>query len=130
MARSKTALTAMAVAALALPAIGDAKTVGRSASGKTVTIAKGERLVIRLRECAPCGYRWKIGTPPSRTILKKTRNAYVEPPQTNPPTAGASGTRVIAYLAKRAGTTKLRIDYVGPSGQNGGHFRLTVRVRA
>ena len=130
MPRSKSALAAMVVAALAFPAVAGAKTVHRSDSGKTITLAKGEKLVVKLKECAPCGYSWKTGVAPAKTILKRTGNTYQEPPQTTPPTAGASGTRIVTYVARKAGSTKLRLDYLGPTGEVGGHFRLTIRVKA
>jgi predicted secreted protein len=123
------ALSVAAAAALALPALAEARTVTRSDSGKTVTLSHGEKLVVKLKECAPCGYRWKTALAPDKSILKRLSSTYIEP-DTDPGTVGGSGTRKITYRAGVAGTTKLRLSYVGPSGDKGGTFRLTVKVVA
>jgi predicted secreted protein len=129
MAPIQPVLTVLAALALAAPAAAGAKTVTRSDSGKTVTIAQGERLIIRLKECGPCGYSWKFGVTPAKAVLKYLGSTYVEP-DTEPGTVGASGTRKVRYQGKGIGTTKLRLDYVSPGGQTDGKFRLTIRVKA
>ena len=121
------ALAVAAATALAFPALAEAKTVTRGDSGKTITLAVGEKLVVKLKECAPCGYSWRYGVAPAKAILKRTNSTYTEP-DSDPMTVGGAGTRRITYRAKSSGTTKLRLDYVGPSGDKGGTFRLTVRV--
>jgi predicted secreted protein len=123
------ALAVLATLALAAPAAAGAKTVTRSDSGKTITVASGDKLVVKLKECGPCGYAWLYGVAPAKAILKRVSSTYTEP-DSDPMTVGGSGIRRITYLAKAAGTTKLRLDYVGPSGDRSGTFRLTVRVKA
>jgi predicted secreted protein len=127
MPQSTTILAALAAAALALPAVAGAKTVHRSDSGKTVTLAVGEKLVVKLKECGPCGFRWRYGIAPDKALLPRRSSTYIEP-DSDPMTVGGAGTRKITYRAKTGGKTKLRLDYVGPSGDKGGTFRLTVKV--
>jgi len=134
MPRIRPILAAIAVVALAFPALADAKiVVHKRDSGKTITLAPGEQLVVKLTECAPCGYSWRYGIPPDKRILKRTRSTYTNPPGTNdnPPTVGGAGTRSIFYVGKASGRTKLRLDYFGPGGGAAAdHFRLTIKVKA
>jgi predicted secreted protein len=129
MPRITTPLAALAALALAFPALADAKTVRKGDSGKTIALTAGQKLVVKLKECGPCGYSWRYGIPPAKAILKRTKSAYVNP-DTDPMTVGGPGTRVITYVAKSAGTTKLRLNYYSPSGDKEGSFRLTVKVKA
>lgn len=134
MPRIRPTLAALAVAAFAFPAVAAAKVVvHKKDSGKTVTVAPGEQLVVKLSECGPCGYSWRYGIAPAKTILKRTKSTYTNPPGTNgnPPTVGGAGTRSIYYVGKATGKTKLRLDYFGPGGGAAvDHFRLTIKVRA
>lgn len=122
-------LTATLAAALSLPAVAaqrQDKVVRAKDSGKTVTLAVGERLTVRLKECAPCGYSWRSAVAPAKAVLKRTKSSYVNPPGT---AIGGAGTRVIAYLAKKAGSTAIGLVYRGPDGSKAGTFTLRVKVK-
>jgi predicted secreted protein len=120
-------LTTLLLAAVAVPPASAAKVVHRKDSGKTITLAPGEKLTIRLTQCSPCGYAWRYAASPASKILKRTGDRYVDPPGT---AVGGPGTRVIAYVAKAAGTTALRLVYVSPGGAKEDTFRLKVKVAA
>jgi predicted secreted protein len=123
-------LTTILTAALALPA-GAAprqdKVVHAKDSGKTVTLAVGAKLTVRLRECAPCGYYWKTSVAPAKAILRRTSSTYVDPPPS--PAIGGPGTRVLVYRAKQAGSTSIGLVYRGPDGSKAGTFTLRVKVK-
>ena len=126
----RTTLAVLATAALAFPAVAGAKTVTRSDSGKTITLnGLGTKLVVKLKECAPCGFAWRYGIAPEKSVLKRTSSTYTEP-DSDPMTVGGAGTRRITYVAKSGGLTKLKLNYVGPSGNKEGVFRLTIRVNS
>jgi predicted secreted protein len=118
-------LSTLLLAAVAAPPASAAKVVHRKDSGKTVTLVLGEKLTIRLTQCSPCGYAWRFAKAPSRDVLRKSGDRYVNPPG---PGVGGAGTRIITYVAKAGGTTALRLSYVNPSGVKEDTFRLKVKV--
>jgi predicted secreted protein len=119
----------LAVAALALPATAAAKliTVTEKDNGKTVSLAQGERLLIKLTECRPCGYHWDISGATGAPVLKRTSSRYVEAPG---PAIGGPGKRLIRYSTRRAGQTALKLVYLSPGGDKAKTFRLKVKVRS
>jgi predicted secreted protein len=131
--RAPVVLTAavMAAALAAAPAEARTITVGAGANGKTVVLHRTDRLRIRLAENPSTGYHWQFAKRPAPAILRFVSSTFVAPPQTEPPTVGAGGTRVYLYRARGMGRTTLRLKYVGP-GSNAPvarRYRLTVRVR-
>lgn len=133
--RAPVALTAAAVTAAlaAAPAAARAVTVtvGAGANGRTIVLQRTDRLRISLAENPSTGYRWQFAKRPAAAILRLISSTYVAPPQTEPPTVGAGGTRIYLYRARGMGRTTLRLRYVGPgsSAPVARRYRLTVRVR-
>ena len=126
------AVLAAAMVVLAGPAAASTtRVVHKSDSGTTITVHKGDRLVVRLRECAPCGYAWKTAKKPDASVLKRIKSVYVArtAPRGGPPVVGGAGTRVITYRARGTGRTSLRLAYRSPSGMTGDTFSLRVRVK-
>lgn len=119
----------LVAAVLALPATAAAKviTVTEKDNGKKISIAQGERLVVKLTECAPCGYHWTVSGATGAPVLKRTSNKYVNPPG---PAIGGPGKRVLTYRTKRAGKTTLKLVYLSPGGTKAKTFRLLVTVRS
>ena len=117
-----------AAAVLALPAVATAKTitVTERSDGKRVVLATHDKLVVKLTECAPCGYSWRRRANPMPTILKLVGNTYRNPPG---PAIGGPGTRILTYAAKDAGRTAFRLAYVSPAGATEDTFTLRVTVR-
>ncbi len=133
------ALLAAGVATLCAPALTSAasssevpsnKTVTPASDGKTVTIAKGTKLTISLKNNNPStGYSWQFKTKPSTTILKLLSDATASPAQTQPPTVGAPQPRTIVYRALKTGKTKINLQYIGPDRTTvGDSLSITVKV--
>jgi predicted secreted protein len=122
-------LPALLVALSLTTAAPATKTVTSADSGKTVTIAKHQKLQIELSECGSCGYSWKTTVKPAPKVLKR-RTVLHKDPTCQPPCAGGSYTTVFRYTGKAAGRTKLRLGYFGPGrSKSSDTFRLTLRVR-
>jgi len=142
MARRVTVLAALLVAGIATvsapalasvaatPEVPSNKTITPASDGKTITIAKSTKLTISLANNNPStGYSWQFKTKPSRTILKLVSDATASPAQTQPPTVGAPQPRTIVYRALRTGTTKIKLQYVGPDGTTvGDSLSITLKV--
>src|SRR4051812_38472563 len=122
-------LTAFLVALSLVNTAPATKTVTSADTGKTVTIAKHQKLQIELSECGSCGYSWKTTVKPASKVLKR-RTVLHKDPTCQPPCTGGSYTTVFRYTGKAAGHTKLRLEYFGPGrSKSSDTFRLTVRVR-
>jgi predicted secreted protein len=119
---------AAATTLLAVPAA-QAKTVtvSKAQSGKQLTLKVNDKLVVRLAENPSTGYRW--GTLARPAILRFVSSRYVAPAVTDTPVAGAPGTRVYTYVARRTGSGTLTVRYTGPTGADGGRFRLRIVVK-
>jgi predicted secreted protein len=115
----------LAALVLAAPASAD-MTVTKS--GQTVSMAPYERVTIRLTECRPCGYAWRISTAPDKARVKKLKDRYVEPPADG--TVGGPGKRVLVYRAVTPGSTTLRLRYVAPDGSIAKRFKLRILITA
>ena len=122
-------LTALLVALSLVNAAPATKTVTSADAGKTITIAKNQKLNIELSECGSCGYGWKATTKPNPKVLTR-RSKVKKDPTCEPPCAGGSYTDVFRYTGKANGRTKLRLEYFGPGKTDSSDaFRITVRVR-
>lgn len=127
MSRARAVLL-VAAAALAVPGAAAAKTitVTERSDGRRVVLNVHDKLVVKLTECAPCGYSWRRRANPKPTILKLVGNTYLSPPG---PAIGGPGKRVMTYAAKGAGRTAFRLAYVSPGGSTDDTFTLRVTVR-
>src|SRR5215470_9839717 len=112
------------------------KTVTSADAGKTITIAKNQKLQVELSECGSCGYRWKTTAKPNPKVLTRGGPRTKDPtcpPSTDPSQpqcVGGSHTRVFPYTGKATGRTKLRLEYFGPSMSDSSEaFQITIRVR-
>src|SRR4051794_40944929 len=82
------------------------KMVTGADAGKTITIAKNQKLQIEFNECASCGYRWKTTARPNSKILTRGAPRTKDPscpPSTDPSQpqcVGGSYTRVFPYAGK------------------------------
>jgi predicted secreted protein len=141
MARRVTVLAALlvtGVATVCAPALASAasssevpsnRTVTPASDGKTITIAKGTKLTISLKDNNPStGYSWRFASKPSKTILKLVSDTTASPPQTQPPIVGAPQPRTISYRALKTGKTKIALEYIGPDHTTKGDS-LSLRVK-
>jgi predicted secreted protein len=98
-------------------------------SGRSVTLAVGQRLRIELNTCYGCGYSWHTLVAPSKRILRR-RPTRKTPSSCQPPCVGGSGDTIFRYVARAHGKTRLRLGYIPPGDQPATNlFELRVRVR-
>ena len=123
-------LTAFLVALSLVNAAPATKTVTSADAGKTITIAKHQKLQIELSECGGCGYRWKTTRKPSAKVLTRGTPRTKDPTCQEPQCVGGSYTRVFPYRGRATGRTKIRLEYFGPGKPDSSEaFGITVRVR-
>jgi predicted secreted protein len=123
-----TLATSLAVPAVA--AVPRDRVVRKADSGKTIDLVPGQRLVIRLSECASCGYSWPAATKPNALVLRFVSSSVVRPPGGGAGHAvGGNVTRVLVYRAGSKGATSLARIYRAPDGTTDERFELKVRVR-
>jgi predicted secreted protein len=108
-------------------------TVTPSDNGRTVTVARGARLIISLKDNNPStGYSWSYTRKPSGKVL-----TFVSDRTAAPTVSGAMGmvgapqARTIVYRARAKGTTHLRLVYLPPGRgtKAAATLALTVRVK-
>jgi hypothetical protein len=111
------------------------KTVTRSASGTTVTIAPHQLLRIKLDEASDGGFEWLTTVKPDPAVLTRRKTRRTTPscpplPQVCP--VGQGATVYFRYVGHATGRTKLRLgefQFGRRSSKPAESFRLTVRVR-
>ena len=126
-------LLASAIAILALspaPALARTVNVGSSSNGKTLSLRKGDKVVVRLDANATTGYHWSTTTRPDKRIVHETSSKYVASPA-KPGVVGSGGTQVIRFTATGGGRTSFASAYLSPGTPHrvGSRFRLRFRVR-
>jgi predicted secreted protein len=70
--------------------------------GRTVEVAEGDVITIRLRENPTTGYRWSVDTTNGLVLVGDRFEA-------GGPAIGAAGVRVLQFRATRPGSHKLRL---------------------
>ena len=97
-------------------------------NGKSIAIARGQQLNIKLSECRTCGFRWATREKPDAKILRRLPTRTSNP--CKPPCVGGANTTIFRYEGRAAGRTALRLVYLGPGSETATKtFRLKVRVR-
>ncbi|MBF0499318.1 MAG: protease inhibitor I42 family protein [Candidatus Riflebacteria bacterium] len=106
--------------------------VGEKDNGNTVTIQKGQDILISLPENGTTGYRWTVEnfTP---SVLEQQESTY-KPDSTsgNLTPIGSGGTRTISFLGKKIGSSKLELHYSRPWEENSKPakvFAITIIVK-
>ena len=130
---SSRALLAAAAAVLALPAapaLARTVTLSAKSNGRTVSLHKGDRVVVRLDANSSTGYRWSTTRHPNRRVVRLDSSKYVATP-TSEPIAGSGGTQVVRLTARGRGRTSFALAYLSPGTPHtvGQRFRVTFRVR-
>ena len=119
----------VAATAAAAPSAHALEVVAREGDrGRAVTLQRGDTLRLSLEENGTTGYSWRTVRRPARSVLRQRSNRFVAPAETSPPTTGAPGRREVVWRATGTGRTRLALRLVGPGGDSGGTFRLTVTV--
>jgi len=83
-------------------------TIRDSDSGKTITVPKGGRLIVRLASNPTTGYQWQISSL-DQAYLKLVGGPVYELPTTD--RIGSGGTQVFTFITLKTGGTVLVIDY-------------------
>jgi predicted secreted protein len=123
------ALSLAAFALLAATASATTITVTKAKNGKTVTLHKGDKLVVKLAANATTGYAWKVKSV-DKTVLEPLTSKYV--PSPNPKhLVGKGGTYKLSLRAHAKETTTLTLVYVRSFDPThpAGSYRLRVVVR-
>ena len=133
-AQMKRALAPLALAAtlLLLPATADAKqvTVGAKSNGKTITVAKGDKVRVKLTESPGTGYGWRVTTKPASSVLKFKGDVIKG--RSNPgdtPSVGGPADHYFAWTAKGMGTTTLKIKLFPPGRGTKADKTYTLKVK-
>ena len=95
-------------------------------NGRTIDLALGQILLVRLPENPTTGYRWEIEGTTEDIVLPQGRTF-----KTSSTAFGGGGTRVFEFKATSGGTTQLCIRHwqrwEGESSIDR-HFKVTIRV--
>jgi len=116
-------------------ALADCANVGppvtESDDGRTIDIALGQRVDIRLLSHRTTGYRWMPAVPLSGVLASLGEAAYTSDAAAAG-VAGAGGIETWSYRASRRGTEALRFEYRRPwegEATAARVVRYTIRVR-
>jgi inhibitor of cysteine peptidase len=95
-------------------------------NGKPVDLKVGDHLVIVLASNPTTGFTWSVAEL-DEAVLTNDGDVYTPSPVL-PGTVGSGGVDRWFFTAQSAGTTTLRLEYRGPSGDLGQTFEVTVTV--
>jgi predicted secreted protein len=125
----RTTIAALALALAIAPAAG-AKTYRKADSGKRVTLAKGERFKVRLRQHSDGGYLWHYAKKPKASVLKRVKKKTITPCHA---AYCVGGNTIIVWTFKAVGRGRTKLALVEKRSFGNRkpihRFRLTVRVR-
>ncbi|MFW6162033.1 MAG: protease inhibitor I42 family protein [Planctomycetota bacterium] len=91
----------------------DAIGVGPKASGKTLKVAQGKTLVVRLPGNATTGYRWSVKQLKGDALEQQGTVIY-KPKKTEGRRVGSGGTFLAVFRAAKAGKATLTMAYARP----------------
>jgi len=93
--------------------------------GSAVAVRVGDVLTVRLGSNLTTGHRWRLRDA-GDGVLEATGWRYEPAPS---PPLGAGGEEVWRFAARRAGSTRLILEYVAPDGETvAGSFAVSVSV--
>lgn len=96
-------------------------------SGRSITAASGQSVVISLDANPTTGYQWDLDGAPDPAVLKLVNSRYRRDPLG---AVGGGGIDVWTFEAMGAGTTRVKLVYHRPFGQKqvAREFTLSVTV--
>lgn len=100
--------------------------VGPAKNGKSISLQRGDRLVVSLAGNATTGYAWKLQSV-DRKILRPILDTYVPSPHPAG-IVGSGGVYRLGFRALAKGTTTLRLVYARSSGAPARKYLLHVAV--
>jgi inhibitor of cysteine peptidase len=83
-------------------------TIGDSDSGKTITVPKGDKVIVRLASNPTTGYQWQIRSLDQEYLMLVGEPMY-DPSKTD--RIGSGGTQVFTFITLKPGKTMLVLDY-------------------
>ena len=84
---------------------------GKGETPEFIDYSNGNKTVIvSISENPSTGYGWEYNVS-NETVIKLDKNDYINPKQTNPPIAGALGTRVFNFSGLKSGTALVTLTY-------------------
>lgn len=93
----------------------DDVTLVQSDNGKTIMVAPGAKIRVRLESNPSTGYQWTLPTPPDPKVLKMLSSQADGPEDEGndeEPVVGAPGTETWVYQATGAGTATVTMTYM------------------
>ncbi len=92
-------------------ALGHAMRLDEHASGRKITLEKGEYVIVSLPANRTTGYSWNIATHTEPSVLKPVDSAYEVPANAKP---GQGGRQVYTFEAHNAGADEIYLVYMRP----------------
>ena len=101
---------------------GTTLTFTKADNGSTAPAKLGDLIDLRLEENPTTGYQWQMQASAGLTPI----SSEFEGPTESPAPIGAGGVHVWSYQVQQAGTQTLEGKYIGPDGNPGDEFKLTI----
>jgi predicted secreted protein len=103
-------------------------TLGPSDTGKSIELAVGQTVTVRLASSPGTGYLWQTATEPDERVLIVVDAGYDRPVPDAPAAPGQAWWKL---RATGVGSTSIALRYVRPweSSEGAGQFTLTVTVK-
>lgn len=83
------------------------------ASGATIKIPDGDKLLLRLTACQSCGYQWKITRKPNSSVVVFDKQ-LTSISQCTAPCTGGNAIERFQFSSKSVGKTSVKLGYFGP----------------
>ena len=99
--------------------------VNETANGRTITLRRGQELVVSVEACVGCPYAWSVARRPQALTALATQEVDDTPRGGAEPMVGGSKTVKYRFRAARAGRGSLQLAYRPFTGNRGGR---TLRI--
>ena len=81
-------------------------------NGDTITLTKGETLILDLDSNPTTGYQWSVNETNEQILKQKGEAVFSQPTTEGEPLLGAGGTETFHFEAVGKGQVTLKIDYL------------------
>lgn len=84
-------------------------------SHATIEVPLGDRLVLRLEDCASCGYTWKVMSRPNAAVMAYSKQLSSQPDSgCTAPCVGGTVHQRFQFQSKGRGQTTVKLGYFPP----------------
>ena len=84
-------------------------------SHATIEVPNGDRLVLRLEDCADCGYTWKVMSKPNAAVIAYSKQlSSQQDPGCSSPCLGGTVHQRFRFQSKAVGQTTVKLGYFPP----------------